>query len=430
MLKRINLRLENIDLIRSAQSAASPDNTEIEKTALSIINDVKTRGDEALRFYSEKFDGYVSESFKINEAEIDKAFEVCTKELVEALEVAASRIKEFHETQLQANKSYVADGIEVSTMHRPVRRAGCYVPGGRASYPSTVLMTVIPAVVAGVENVIICSPAGEENKVDPSVLVAARIAGASSVYAIGGAQAIAAMAYGSEEIEPVDVIVGPGNTYVATAQRMVSQDVGIAAAFAGPSEIVVIADSTANPLFAAIDLIVQAEHGPDGQSWLICSDDEILEEILKEVEALTLRSQRREEIMATFEAGGFAVLVKDLSQAFDVANEVAPEHLQLMVQNPESYLPFVQNAGAVFLGNMAPASVGDYFAGPSHVLPTDGSARFASALTVTDFIKDIHVVSIGEDALKQAAETITTIADAEGLEAHSESIRLRIKEMK
>jgi histidinol dehydrogenase len=211
---------------------------------------------------------------------------------------------------------------------------------------------------------------------------------------------------------------------------MVSQDVGIAAAFAGPSEIVVIADSTANPLFAAIDLIVQAEHGPDGQSWLICSDDEILEEILKEVEALTLRSQRREEIMATFEAGGFAVLVKDLSQAFDVANEVAPEHLQLMVQNPESYLPFVQNAGAVFLGNMAPASVGDYFAGPSHVLPTDGSARFASALTVTDFIKDIHVVSIGEDALKQAAETITTIADAEGLEAHSESIRLRIKEMK
>jgi histidinol dehydrogenase len=291
-------------------------------------------------------------------------------------------------------------------------------------------MTVIPAVVAGVENVIICSPAGEENKVDPSVLVAARIAGASSVYAIGGAQAIAAMAYGSEEIEPVDVIVGPGNTYVATAQRMVSQDVGIAAAFAGPSEIVVIADSTANPLFAAIDLIVQAEHGPDGQSWLICSDDEILEEILKEVEALTLRSQRREEIMATFEAGGFAVLVKDLSQAFDVANEVAPEHLQLMVQNPESYLPFVQNAGAVFLGNMAPASVGDYFAGPSHVLPTDGSARFASALTVTDFIKDIHVVSIGEDALKQAAETITTIADAEGLEAHSESIRLRIKEMK
>ena len=430
MLKRIDLRLEDIDLISSAQSAVSLGNAEVEGTVSNIINDVKARGDEALRFYSEKFDGYVSESFKVDEAEIDKAFDVCTKELVEALETAASRIKEFHETQLQANKSFIKDGIEVGTMHRPVTRAGCYVPGGRASYPSTVLMTVIPAVVAGVQNVIICSPIGEGNKIDPSVLVAARIAGASSIYAIGGAQAIAAMAYGSEELEPVDVIVGPGNIYVATAQRMVSQDVGIAAAFAGPSEIVVIADGTANPLFAAIDLIVQAEHGPDGQSWLICSEGEILEAILKEVEGLVLRSQRREEIMSTFEAGGFAVLVKDLPQAFDVANQVAPEHLQLMVQNPESYLSLVQNAGAVFLGNMAPASVGDYFAGPSHVLPTDGSARFASALTVTDFIKDIHVVSLGEDALKQAAKTIMTIADVEGLEAHSESIRLRIKEMK
>ena len=312
-------------------------------------------------------------------------------------------------------------------MYRPVTRAGCYVPGGRASYPSTVLMTVIPAVVAGVRDVIICTPPGQDNKISPAVLVAARLAGASSVFAIGGAQAISAMAYGTESIAAVDVIVGPGNIYVATAQRMVSQDVGIAAAFAGPSEIVVIADETVNPKFAAIDLIVQAEHGPDGQSWLISPDEEVLETILKEVTVLVNKSMRRQEIMSTFDRGGFAVLVKDLTQAFDVANIVAPEHLQLMIKNPESYLSLIQNAGAVFMGNMAPASVGDYYAGPSHVLPTDRSARFASALTINDFVKDIHIISMGADALREAAETITKIADAEGLDAHAESIRLRIE---
>ena len=235
-------------------------------------------------------------------------------------------------------------------MYRPVTRAGCYVPGGRASYPSTVLMTVIPAVVAGVSDVIICTPPGQDNKISPAVLVAAQIAGASSVFAIGGAQAISAMAYGTESIAAVDVIVGPGNIYVATAQRMVSQDVGIAAAFAGPSEIVVIADETVNPKFAAIDLIVQAEHGPDGQSWLISPDEEILETILKEVKVLVNKSMRRQEIMSTFDRGGFAVLVKDLTQAFDVANTVAPEHLQLMIENPENYLSLIQNAGAVSWG--------------------------------------------------------------------------------
>ncbi|MEC7116031.1 MAG: histidinol dehydrogenase, partial [Actinomycetota bacterium] len=313
--------------------------------------------------------------------------------------------------------------------YRPVDRAGCYVPGGRASYPSTVLMTVIPAVIAGVSDVVICTPPGEDGKISPAVLVAARIAGASSVYAIGGAQAVSAMAYGTASISAVDVIVGPGNIYVATAQRMVSQDVGIAAAFAGPSEIAVIADETANPKFAAIDLMVQAEHGPDGQAWLMSPDEEIIEAILQELNTLVNKSKRRQEIMSTFDEGGFAVLVKDLSQAFDVANTVAPEHLQLMIENPEDYLSFIQNAGAVFMGNMAPASVGDYYAGPSHVLPTDRSARFASALTIHDFVKDIHVISMGANALKEAANTIIKIADEEGLEAHAESIRLRIKEL-
>ena len=427
MLKRIDLNKRDTDSISSALSAASTANDDVEKTVLAVINDVKSRGDDALRHYAEKFDGFIPEDFRVSEAEIDEAFKNCEAGLIEAMEKAARRVREFHKTQLHSGSLFNEGNLEVQTVYRPVTRAGCYVPGGRASYPSTVLMTVIPAVVAGVRDVIICTPPGRDNKISPAVLVAARLAGASSVFAIGGAQAISAMAYGTESIAAVDVIVGPGNNYVATAQRMVSRDVGIAAAFAGPSEIVVIADGTANPKFAAIDLIVQAEHGPDGQSWLISPDEEILKTILKEVKVLVNKSKRRQEIMSTFDRGGFAVLVKDLSQAFDVANTVAPEHLQLMVENPENYLSLIQNAGAVFMGNMAPASVGDYYAGPSHVLPTDRSARFASALTISDFVKDIHIISMGADGLREAAETITKIADAEGLDAHAESIRLRIE---
>ena len=429
MLKRIDLNEKDIDSISSALSAASPANDDVGQTVLAIINDVKSRGDDALCHYAEKFDGFIPEDFRVSDAEIDEAFKNCEAGLIEAIEKAAGRIREFHKTQLHSGRSFNEGNLEVQTVYRPVTRAGCYVPGGRASYPSTVLMTVIPAVVAGVSDVIICTPPGQDNKISPAVLVAAQIAGASSVFAIGGAQAISAMAYGTESIAAVDVIVGPGNIYVATAQRMVSQDVGIAAAFAGPSEIVVIADETVNPKFAAIDLIVQAEHGPDGQSWLISPDEEVLETILKEVTVLVNKSMRRQEIMSTFDRGGFAVLVKDLSQAFDVANTVAPEHLQLMIENPENFLSLIQNAGAVFMGNMAPASVGDYYAGPSHVLPTDRSARFASALTIHDFVKDIHVISMGANALKEAANTIIKIANEEGLEAHAESIRLRLEEL-
>tara|TARA_B100000902_G_scaffold15824_1_gene19006 strand:- start:2263 stop:3564 length:1302 start_codon:yes stop_codon:yes gene_type:complete len=429
VLKRIDLKGKDINVISSALSAASLANDDVEQTVLAIINDVKGRGDDALVHYAEKFDGFIPEQFRVSDAEIDEALKNCGSGLIEAIEKAAGRVKEFHKTQLHSGNLFNEGNLEVQTVYRPVTRAGCYVPGGRASYPSTVLMTVIPAVVAGVEDVIICTPPGENGMISSSVLVAARIAGASSVYKIGGAQAISAMTYGTESIAAVDVIVGPGNIYVATAQRMVSQDVGIAAAFAGPSEIVVIADETANPKFAAIDLIVQAEHGPDGQSWLISPDEKTLEAILQEVEVLVNKSKRRQEIMSTFDEGGFAVLVKDLPQAFDVANTVAPEHLQLMIESPEIYLSSIQNAGAVFMGNMAPASVGDYYAGPSHVLPTDRSARFASALTINDFIKDIHVISMDADALKEAADTIIKIADAEGLEAHAESIRLRIEEL-
>ena len=429
MLKRIDLKQNDIGAISATLSASSIVNADVEQTVLAVINDVKIRGDEALCHYAEKFDGFIPENFLVSDAEIDEAYNSCEADLIGAMERAAERVRQFHRTQLHSGSSFDEDNLEVQTVYRPVNRAGCYVPGGRASYPSTVLMTVIPAVIAGVSDVVICTPPGKDGKISPAVLVASRIAGASSVYAIGGAQAVSAMAYGTESIPAVDVIVGPGNIYVATAQRMVSQDVGIAAAFAGPSEIAVIADETANPKFAAIDLMVQAEHGPDGQAWLMSTEEKIIEAILQELEILVNNSKRRQEIISTFDQGGFAVLVKDLCQAFDVANTVAPEHLQLMIENPENYLSLIQNAGAVFMGNMAPASVGDYYAGPSHVLPTDRSARFASALTIHDFIKDIHVISMGANALKEVANTIIKIANEEGLEAHAESIRLRIEEL-
>ena len=243
---------------------------------------------------------------------------------------------------------------------------------------------------------------------------------------MGGAQAIAAMTYGTDSIPPVDVIVGPGNVYVATAKKLVSGDVGIAAAFAGPSEIVVVADESIDPQLAAIDLIVQAEHGPGGMSWLISWNEKAIESIIEELNYLVEQSPRVEDIMSTFRTGGYAVLVDDPSQAMDVANYVAPEHLQIMTKDPKNCIEKVKNAGAVFIGEMTPAAVGDYVAGPSHVLPTDGTARFASALTVDDFVKDIHIVEMNKDSLSGIAETLTTIAEAESLNAHAQSVYLRL----
>ena len=311
----------------------------------------------------------------------------------------------------------------------PVEKAGIYVPGGRAAYPSTLLMTAIPAKVAGVNEVIVCVPPDASGSINPATLAAAKIAGVTSVYAIGGAQAVAAMAYGTETIPAVDVIVGPGNIYVATAQRQLAGDVGVASSFAGPSEIVIIADQSAEAKYAAIDLIVQAEHGPDGLAWLIGWEQAVIDEILLELETMVSDSNRAEMIAEKFANEGYAVLVKDSHQAMKVANAVAPEHLQLMTSDPTKHLDLLQNAGAVFLGSMAPASVGDYIAGPSHVLPTHGSARFAGALTVADFCKDIHIISLGASALMDLGESVIEIAEAVGLSGHADSIRVRLEDV-
>ena len=427
MLTRLNLTGIGSNRLSEELPRPGRDQDDVESVVQSIINDIRNDGDSALRDYAEKFDGGAPGEFLVSNDEVERAVENCSSELLSALTDAAKRIRAFHETQTRERTMFELDGISVETVHQPVQRAGCYVPGGRAAYPSTLLMTVIPALVAGVNEVIVCAPPNRTGVIDPATLVAASIAGVSKIYNVGGAQAIAAMTYGTDSIPPVDVIVGPGNVYVATAKKLVSGDVGIAAAFAGPSEIVVVADESIDPQLAAIDLIVQAEHGPGGMSWLISWNEEAIESIIEELNYLVEQSPRAEDIMSTFRTGGYAVLVDDPSQAMDVANYVAPEHLQIMTKDPKNCIEKVKNAGAVFIGEMTPAAVGDYVAGPSHVLPTDGTARFASALTVDDFIKDIHIVEMNKDSLSGIAETLTTIAEAESLNAHAQSVYLRLR---
>jgi histidinol dehydrogenase len=392
-----------------------------------ILAQVRGGGDGAVRALTLAFDGVAIDDLRVPRSSLESALASIPLALRDGLEAAHAAITSFQRSTLPPSRTYEREGVTVRDLRRPIDRAGLYVPGGRARYPSTVLMSAIPARVAGVPEVVLCVPPDKDGTVNAPTLAAAALAGVDEVYRIGGAQAIAAMAYGTETIQPVDVIVGPGNTYVSIAKREVAQQgcVGVPSAFAGPSEVVVIADSTTPTELAAIDVIVQAEHGPDGLAWLITWSEEAADRITAEISRLTALAPRRAEIEANLSRGGYAVLVDSPERAMEVANAVAPEHLELMNSDPESLLGLVRNAGAVFCGPWAPASVGDYLAGPSHVLPTYGSARFSSALGVDDFSKQIHVVSLEQVALSKMAPHIIAIAEAEGLDAHAESIRLR-----
>ena len=391
-----------------------------------ILADVRERGDDAVRDLTERFDGTRPGALRVPPADILAARDAIDPELLAALETAAAGIRDFHEQQLVPDHTYERDGIVVVGRKVPVDRAGCYVPGGRAIYPSTVLMTAVPAKVAGVGEVVLCVPPDREGRVPLPTLAAAAVAGVDEVYAIGGAQAIGAMAYGTESVRPVDVIVGPGNVFVAIAKREVNGLVGVPSSFPGPSEVVVVADGSAPPDLAAVDVILQAEHGPGGLAWLISWDEAALDAICDEIAEQVAVAPRREDIESTFAEGGYAVLCDSPEQAIAVSNTIAPEHLELITTDPEALVPLVRHAGAVFCGPWSPASVGDYLAGPSHVLPTDGTARFGSALTVADFQKDVHVVTLTQRALEQAAPTVAAIARAEGLAAHAESVLRRL----
>ena len=394
-----------------------------------IIADVRSRGDAAINELGERFDGSAADPLKLGPDDLAAAVERVDPEVVASLREAATSIRAFHDSQVGTPHAYEHQGMTIRQNRQPVDRAGCYVPGGRAWYPSTVLMTAVPARAAGVPEVVVCVPPTSDGKVIDVTLAAASIAGVDTVYACGGAQAIAALAYGTDTIEPVDVIVGPGNVFVALAKREVSGIVGVPSAFAGPSEICVVSDGSANPRYVAIDLMVQAEHGPDGLSWLIAYDEATVDGVEKAMSDLLAVAPRQADIESTLAVGGHVAIVRDGEQAIEVANTIAPEHLQIMTTDADSLAPMVRHAGAVFLGELAPASLGDYIAGPSHVLPTNGTARFGGALGIEDFTKDVHIVSVTEDTMRWAGRHVETLATAEGLDAHAESVRIRLRDI-
>ena len=389
-----------------------------------IIHDVRSRGDAALRELAEKFDGAEIDGIAVPPAAI--AANSVPKRLTDALRVAANRITEYQRSQLQQPHAHVSDGIAVTARSVAVKSAGLYVPGGKAAYPSTVLMTAIPARVAGVENIAICVPPGSSGEVSPATLAAAEIAGVDIVYRIGGAGAIAALAYGTESVAPVDVIAGPGNIYVALAQQEVAGVVGVVSGFAGPSEIAVIADSTTSPEFAAADLLTQAEHGPSGRAWLISPSEEVLRNVEEALAEQLAASPRRGEAEATLGEGGYRVLVDNLDAAVETANRLSPEHVQLMCSDAERLAQGIHNAGAVFCGPLSPAVIGDYIAGPSHVLPTGGTARFASGLQATDFQKRLHTISVSPEGFAALGDATAALAEAEGLTGHRDAVLARL----
>ena len=428
MLNRLDLR--GMDLATDLSTVLPRPNIAGEgplAAVREIIAEVRANGDESLLALTERFDGVRLESLRVSGDAMDAAVASIKPALRTAMETAIEGIESFHQHQVRPPELIESPGMSIRAYQRPVRRAGLYVPGGRAEYPSTVLMTAVPARVAGVSEIALCVPPNsQDGGIAPSVLAAARLAGVHEVYAVGGAQAVAAMAYGTESIPAVDVIAGPGNIFVALAKQEVAGDVGIAAAFAGPSEVVVVADDSADPAFAAIDVILQAEHGPDGLAWLVTWDDEVAKSVCATGKKLLADSPRAADVEATLSEGGYVAIVDGPEAALAVVNAIAPEHLELQCRDAQELADQVDNAGAIFCGPYSPASLGDYVAGPSHVLPTFGSARFSSALTVSDFVKDHHVVTVDEAGLARLGPHVIALAEQEGLDAHAESVRMRL----
>ena len=393
----------------------------------AVLDEVRTDGDAALRRLTERFDGARIDALRVPPDEVAAAVDAIPADLRAALEAAHANVWAYHATQVQPEVTHRNGGVTVREMVRPVDRAGCYVPTAAAPLVSSVIMTAVPAKVAAVPEVVLCTSPGPDGQVVPGVLAAAAIAGVDEVYRVGGPAAIGAMAYGTESIRPVDVIVGPGSTRVAQAKREVAGQglVGVPSAFAGPSEVVVIADRTVPAEHVAVDVILQAEHGPEGLAWLVTWDEGVADAVTEAVARLVPASPRREYLERTLSGAGWAVLTDGPAQAMAVSDAIAPEHLELLVDDPEALLPLVHHAGAVFCGALSPASIGDYVAGPNHVLPTSGSARFSGALRVDDFRKHVHVVTVDRQGLDEVADHVVALATYEGLPAHADAVRLR-----
>lgn len=399
----------------------------IEKIVRDIIDDVRKNGDNALFRYCEKFDKAKLTALKVSDDEIKEALREIDDEFLAILEEAKENIEAFH--RLQKRSNFIKndkDGVILGQKIMPVEKAGLYVPGGTASYPSSVLMNAVPAQIAGVTKIVMVTPPSKSGKIAPQILAAAHVAGVHEIYKVGGAQAIAALAYGTETIPKVDKIVGPGNIFVATAKKAVFGTVSIDMV-AGPSEILVIADETCNPKYVAADMLSQAEHDKMASSILITNSSSLAKEVQAELEVQIPLLPRAEICRASIDNNGKIIVVNDIKYAIDTANAIAPEHLELCVREPFMYLNDIKNAGSIFLGKNVPEALGDYFAGPNHTLPTMGTARFSSPLGVDDFIKKSSFIYYTEDALKKDKDKIVSFAKREGLDAHAKSISIRFQ---
>ena len=390
-----------------------------------IIDNVRKKGDKALFEYSEKFDKANLTSLEVTEEEIEEAFSLVEPRFIEVLKKAAKNIEEFHKKQVR--NSFVlneTEGVVTGQKVTPIERVGLYVPGGTAAYPSTVLMDSIPAKIAGCDYICITTPPSSDGKVNPVILAAAKIAGVDKIFKVGGAQAVAALAYGTETVKKVDKIVGPGNAFVAEAKRQVFGRVSIDM-IAGPSEILVIADGKSDPAFVAADLLSQAEHDKNASAVLVTDSEDLANKVATEIENQLSLLSREEIARASVDNNGKIIVADNLEDVFAVANEIAPEHLELCVDNPFDYLDKIKNAGSIFMGRYCPEALGDYFAGPNHTLPTSGTARFSSPLSVDDFVKKSQFVYYSKNALDKVAEDVAFFAKKEGLTAHAKSASIR-----
>ena len=417
--------LKYSEVLDSEIFARSSAVNDVSNIVSGIIDDVIKRGDDALFEYCKKFDGADLTSFEVTDDEINEAFQSVDERFIEILKKAAENIREFHSKQLRS--SFIInekEGVITGQKIIPIEKVGLYVPGGKAAYPSTVLMDSVPAKIAGCREIVITTPPGKDGKVNPVILAAAKIAGVDRIFKVGGAQAIAALAYGTKSIPQVDKIVGPGNAFVAEAKKQVFGRVSIDM-IAGPSEILIVADGTCNPEFVAADLLSQAEHDEMASAVLVTDSTSLAKDVSLELEKQIPCLSRKDIARASIDNNGKIIVADNISTAIDIANRLAPEHLELCVDNPFDYLDSVKHAGSIFMGKNCPEALGDYFAGPNHTLPTSGTARFSSPLSVDDFVKKSQYTYYTEDALAKVAEDVAYFARQEGLTAHAKSAIVR-----
>ncbi|MEY8416205.1 histidinol dehydrogenase [Tissierella praeacuta] len=417
------------EILKRLLSRSKLEIDEINSIVKDILYNTRMKKDKALREYTEKFDGVLLEDFLVSEEEIENALKNINRELKEDLIKAAENIKNYHEKQLRKSYFLKEDkNIVLGQIISPLEKVGIYVPGGSASYPSTVLMNALPAKIAGVNEITMISPPNKYGKIKDSILVAAFIAGVNKIYKIGGAQGIAALAFGTETVGKVDKITGPGNIYVTLAKKQVSGYVGIDM-LAGPSEIMIIADQWANPKYIAADLISQAEHDKMSASILVTDYEPIIDKVLLELELQIPSLERKDIIKKSLEDYGIIILTESLEESIEVVNEIAPEHLEILTENPFEIYSNIKNAGAIFLGEYSPEPVGDYFAGTNHTLPTSSTSRFSSSLSVDDFIKKTSLIYYSKEALLESKDSIIRIAEEEGLRGHANSVKIRFEDV-